>query len=116
MCHCRKDGVAWWGLGLQLRPVTAQSTRRPSSCLVSAQLENFLGSRLRAGEDRETGQNRKAVATEGLGREKSGEHGEEWWRAQATAAARAANTTSSNSFAMSCVQDVWGKNKRERGK
>jgi hypothetical protein len=59
-----------------------------------------------AGEDGETGQNRKAVATEGLGREKSGEHGEEWWRAQATAAARAANTASSSSFDVSCVQDV----------
>jgi hypothetical protein len=69
-----------------------------------------------AGEDRETGQNRKAVATEGLGREKYGEHGEEWWWAQAAMAARAANTTSSNSFAVSYVEDVWGKKKRERGK
>jgi hypothetical protein len=56
------------------------------------------------------------VATEGLGREKYGEHGEEWWWAQAAMAARAANTTSSNSFAVSYVEDVWGKKKRERGK
>jgi hypothetical protein len=48
MCHCGKDGVSWWGLGLRFRPATAQSMRPPSSCRVGAQLENFLSSRLQA--------------------------------------------------------------------
>jgi hypothetical protein len=54
------------------------------------------------------------VATEGLGQEKSGEHEEEWWRAQATAAARAANTASSSIFAVSCIEDVLGKEGRRK--
>jgi hypothetical protein len=69
-----------------------------------------------ADEDRETSQNRKAVDTEGLGQGKSGEHKEEWWQAQATAAARVANTAFSSNFVVSCVEDIWGKKKRERGK
>jgi hypothetical protein len=69
-----------------------------------------------ADEDRETSQNRKAVATEGLGQGKSREHREEWWQAQATAAARVVNTAFSSNFAVSCIEDVWGKKKRERGK
>jgi hypothetical protein len=67
-----------------------------------------------AGEDRETGQNREAVATERLDREKFGEHGEEWWWAQATAASRAVNTTSSSNFAVSCIEDALGKEEKRK--
>jgi hypothetical protein len=99
------------GLAAQASDSTVNEAAVEFLCRCSArELSRFKT----AGEDRETGQNREAVAIEGLGWKKSGEHEEEWWRARATAAAQAANTASSSSFAVSCVEDVMGKEERRK--